>query len=118
MIDLLIYIFIGYACFQLARFILDAWLFKNIEQDFKQFLNKIVREVTIEKNGSMEYWFDKETNEFYAQGKTLDEIIDVLKSRFPKHIFLLPSGILSGPEWKVKENLEEANIKNYFSNER
>ena len=35
----------------------------------------------------MYYWFDQDNNKFLAQGRTTEEIITVIKTRFPDHIF-------------------------------
>lgn len=45
--------------------------------------------VAAEEHNNMLYWFDKETDAFLAQGKTLAEIAQVLKHRFPNHVFLV-----------------------------
>mgnify|MGYP003347213377 CR=1 FL=1 len=65
-------------------------------------LSKMIHRINQEKHGDMYYWFDKDNDEFLAQGKTADEIIDHVKSRFPKHIFIFNDDrALRGPDWKV-----------------
>lgn len=63
-------------------------------------LDKMIREVNIETHHGLAYWFDKENDRFLAQGATSQEIITVLKSRFPDNVFLLPDGqVLGAPNW-------------------
>lgn len=69
----------------------DKKILKNLDQ--------IVRYVRLEHNNGIEYWFDGENNQFLAQGRTREEIISVLRSRFPKYIFLLDNKVLIGPEF-------------------
>jgi hypothetical protein len=59
-----------------------------------------------EKHGDIEYWFDFHSDEFLAQGKTLNELIVHCKYRFPDHSFYLAEDKLikyriSGPDWQV-----------------
>lgn len=73
-------------------------------------LEEIVREVKVEKHHDIIYWFDKENDKFLAQGETISEIQEVLKQRFPKHIFILEQQLYIGPtfepvaanDWKAK----------------
>lgn len=63
--------------------------------------------VSIEQHGNIEYWFDKQNNEFIAQGTNLDELITHAKSRFPNHCFFFNQNEqwykVSGPDWKVEQ---------------
>lgn len=70
-------------------------------------LDKIIREVNIETHHGLAYWFDKENDRFLAQGATSQEIISVLKSRFPDNVFLLPDGqVLGAPHWIPRDKTE------------
>ena len=65
-------------------------------------LDHYIHRVQVEKHGDMYYWFDRDSDEFLAQGKTDTEIINHVKSRFPTHIFILNDEKgLRGPDWKV-----------------
>ena len=65
-------------------------------------LSDIIHQVKVEKIGEVEYWFDSDSEQFLAQGYTVDEIIDVVKSRFPEHIFLIKGqgGVAAQTDWK------------------
>ena len=82
-------------------------------------LTEIIHQVKIEKVNDTEYWYDEHNDQFLAQGSSLDEIIDVLKARFPEHIFLLDGkgGICSQTNWKLmdpaefRSHVESGNVK-------
>ena len=67
------------------------------------YLNNIVHSVKIEKIDGIDYWFDNDKSLFLAQGKNDDEVISVIKSRFPDHVFLVSDkgGIASNTDWKI-----------------
>lgn len=50
-------------------------------------LDEIVHRVEVEQQGEVYYWYDQDNREFLAQGRTTEEILTVIKSRFPDHIF-------------------------------
>ena len=50
-------------------------------------LDEIVHRVEVVEENSMFYWYDQDNRNFLAQGRTTEEIVDVLKKRFPDHIF-------------------------------
>jgi len=54
-------------------------------------LDEIVHRVKVEKHNDVYYWFDQDNNKFLGQGKSDEEIITVLKSRYPDHIFYFES---------------------------
>lgn len=107
-------------CVQLAlwgffwHFVLGFWS-GYIGKDIKQreqviaHLNKVIHAVKVEKHGDIMYWFDATNDQFIAQGRTMEEIVTVLKDRWSKHIFLLEEKqMLAGPEFKAVPISEEA----------
>ena len=65
-------------------------------------LAEITHRVEYERREDVTYWFDQDTGQFLAQGKDLGEIVDVLKQRFPKHLFFLPEQkALHAPAWEL-----------------
>ena len=52
-------------------------------------LNEIVHVVEAEVRGDVLYWFDQDSGQFLGQGTCEGEIITVVKSRFPEHIFYI-----------------------------
>lgn len=53
-----------------------------------KYLNEIIHQVNVETHYNTQYWFDGDNGQFLGQGATFDEVVDVLKTRFPNHIFL------------------------------
>ncbi len=67
-------------------------------------LDEVIHRVREERDGDVIYWYDRDDNEFLAQGRTQEEIIAVLKSRFPDHLFYLESDhILGKGAWEPKK---------------
>jgi hypothetical protein len=66
-------------------------------------ISKITHIVNVEQHGEQYYWYDRDTGDFLAQGKNIDDIVAVLKVRFPAHFFYLNNDVLlHGPEWIMK----------------
>jgi len=69
-------------------------------------LDAISHRVSVEKHGDIYYWFDADDGEFLAQGKDTESVINVVKSRFPGHIFFVQSEHtiyqIHGPAWELK----------------
>lgn len=76
-------------------------------------LDSISHRVKVEQHGDYYYWYDVDDGEFLAQGKDMTTILDVVKSRFPKHIFFVttPNTIykIHAPDW----TLDPMDIKNF-----
>lgn len=107
MIDILVWAFIIWSLLQFARVIVNAMALKEVQVKVKEHLDKIIHEVKVEKHQDTEYWFDKETDQFLGQGKTIEEITAHIKSRFPNHIFVLPpKGVLCAPKWQFVDQLD------------
>jgi hypothetical protein len=83
--------------FATTWFIMKAFLwylrFRNdiLKQDLEEVSKKIketIIKVNIEKHGDIFYIFEKETDNFVAQGKDIAEIKKVMLERFPKKTFV------------------------------
>ena len=61
----------------------------KLQEQLIKRLDEIVHRVEVEQQGEVYYWFDQDNRKFLGQGKSDQEIIDVLKKRFPDHIFYL-----------------------------
>lgn len=76
---------------------------EEITAEIFETISKITHIVNVEKHGDQYYWYDRDTGEFLAQGKNVDDIVAVLKIRFPAHFFYLNNDmLLHGPEWVMK----------------
>jgi hypothetical protein len=76
----------------------------ELAKQLRQHLNNIIHRVRVEKQSDTYYWYDMDNNEFLAQGASDEEIIANLKSRFPTHMFFLPTNHLvsAKTEWLPK----------------
>jgi len=68
-------------------------------------LDTIVHRVRVEKDRDTYYWYDMDNNKFLGQGSTEEELINNLKSRFPNHMFFLPTNhlICAKTDWQPKQ---------------
>lgn len=60
---------------------------EDLEEISKKIKETIVN-VNIEKYGDMFYVFEKETNNFIAQGQSMSEIKEIMQKRFPTKTFV------------------------------
>ena len=76
----------------------------KLTEEIKEHLNNVVHIVNVEEHDGTYYWWDQESSEFLAQGKTVEDIVTVIKKRFPDHYFFLNNDyLLHGPEWQLKK---------------
>lgn len=91
-----------------------SFLFRRSDQETKlkiekmlERVNEVVHRVRVEEHHDTYYWYDADSENFLAQGATVTELVDRLKSRFPEHIFLLEENDsmlkLSAPNWKIEK---------------
>lgn len=96
---------VGWIIMQVILGFLDAKEIIKLRENVEHLkhLNDVIHQVKIEKIGEIEYWYDEHDGEFLGQGKTVDEIIDHIKSRFPNHIFLIKDigGVAKQTNWKL-----------------
>lgn len=60
-------------------------------------LMDMLHSVKQEQHGDVLYWFDADTDQFLAQGKSDSEIKEHLKERFKGHVFIFNDKALAGP---------------------
>jgi hypothetical protein len=77
----------------------------GLEARIAKRLDDIIHRVRVEKQENMYYWYDMDDHEFLGQGSTDEEIIASLKSRFPDHMFFLPTNhlICAKTDWQPKQ---------------
>jgi hypothetical protein len=95
---------IGWVLIQIMLGVTDAMQVVKLKErvEVLKHLNDIIHQVKIEKIEDIEYWYDDDDKEFLGQGKTIEEIANHLKSRYPDHIFIIKDqgGISKHTEWK------------------
>jgi hypothetical protein len=105
LIDIIIFAGIVYFICRLGNGILQALDLVHMSErvELLKKLDDIVHQVKIEKTGDIEYWYDFHDDEFLGQGRTMEEVIQVLKARFPDHLFLLKDqgGISAKTNWQL-----------------
>lgn len=71
--------------------------------------------VNIEEHNNQFYWFDADSDQFLAQGKDLNEIIERIQKRYPTHVFFMPDQrYIGAPHWTPTDyltNKENLSIK-------
>ena len=83
----------------------------NFEQRFRQHLERIIHVVRQDRDGDMYYWYDNDSGDFLAQGRTWEEVVAVLRERFPEHIFVLNQReMIMGPEFEIVQYDPEAQL--------
>ena len=108
MFELLLQLVCLYVVVRLVVGFFSAWneAKQEVHDQLMKTLDEITHVVSVEQHGEQTYWYDAATDSFIAQGKTLDDIISVVKSRFPTHFFFLENNEqiykLSGPDWKME----------------
>ena len=77
----------------------------ELETRLAKRLDEIVHRVRVEKDKDTYYWYDMDNNKFLGQGSTEEELINNLKSRFPNHMFFLPTNhlICAKTDWQPKQ---------------
>lgn len=76
---------------------------KEIASDIIKQFDEIIHVVDIYEERGVQYWFDKQDGEFFGQGRTNEEVIEVLRQRYPTHMFFLPDQTkVHAPEWKIE----------------
>jgi hypothetical protein len=118
--ELIIFAVIFWILLQIILGVIDGIRIVTLSEKIKQLnqISDLIHQVKVEKHSDMEYWFDEDDNRFLGQGKTAEDIINHVKSRFPDHIFLIRGvgGVSKQTDWKlldaeelkkVKLNLEE-----------
>ena len=102
----LLQFFLFYLLFKIVFAIIEAWVnvgrVSEYKKELAERLSNLIHYVEQEKHNDCYYWFDKETDQFLAQGNTDEEIKQHLNSRFKGHIFVLDENrALFGPDLKT-----------------
>jgi hypothetical protein len=105
-LTLVLEIVLWYAFFQLVFTLYKVWATSKelveVRNEFKEQLIKKIHYINQELHGECYYWFDKETDQFLAQGINESEIRAHLMERFKDHIFVLDDKrAMFGPELKI-----------------
>jgi len=91
MIEFVIWTFLVFFMIRLFLEVVNLRLETRLkeQQSLIKKLNDVIHVVKEEKHGDVVYWFDKDSDQFLAQGRDIEEIKSHIKKRFDKHIFLI-----------------------------
>jgi len=67
----------------------------HLQNSVENHVEENVIQITIEKHNNVFYVYDRNTNEFMAQGSSQSEVENNLKKRFPGKTFGCPESVLS-----------------------
>ena len=101
----LIAYFVGMVVVNLYRFYRHVQDYKQNEEEMFEQLDAKIHRVRQEKEDGMFYWYDYDDGNFIAQGRTIEEIQEVLKARWQRHIF-----VISDTEMIMGPNFNEIHI--------
>lgn len=106
MLEFIIHFAFWYGLFLLMNKYMTIKLEHKVEKQ-NELIRKINEQTHIvksEHHGDVEYWFDSHDDTFLAQGKTMLELVEHCRSRFPDHSFFIVKNEyivckVSGPDW-------------------
>jgi hypothetical protein len=82
------------------------------ETAWREYVEDIVHVVREDQIGDMRYWYDRDSETFLAQGKDHNEIVNVLKMRFPDGIFVINNNqMIMGPDYNEVIQFDELKIQ-------
>jgi hypothetical protein len=93
MIDFLLGTLFGFVLYRFTVFVSVYFLEKRIEEKVEQTMKEIRKSLIpskIEYTNGVYYMFNRETDEFLAQGKTFDELEKVAREKHPNKLFNVP----------------------------
>ena len=82
------------------------------EAAWREYVEQMVHVVREDRIGDMRYWYDRDSETFLAQGKDHEEIVNVLKMRFPEGIFVIDDNqMIMGPDYNEVIQFDELKIQ-------
>jgi hypothetical protein len=82
------------------------------EAAWREYVEQMVHVVREDRIGDMRYWYDRDSEKFLAQGKDHEEIVNVLKMRFPEGIFVIDDNqMIMGPDYNEVIQFDELKIQ-------
>ena len=95
---------IGYSIWTSIKIYFTLRRAAEFELRFREHLEHIIHVIRQERDGDMYYWYDNDSDDFLAQGRTWEDVVGVLRERFPEHIFVLNNReMIVGPEFEIVE---------------
>jgi hypothetical protein len=105
LIEILVFLIVAWFIIQIGLGVCDAIDIVHLTNrvNIIRRVTELLHDVKIEIHDDIEYWYDDADHRFLAKGKNLNEIVEVLKQRFPDHVFLLneKGGLCALTDWKL-----------------
>jgi hypothetical protein len=118
LITSIIYFVLGYVIgsiiLKLIRLVIERrhQLTDEDEAAWREYVEQMVHVVREDRIGDMRYWYDRDSETFLAQGKDHEEIVNVLKMRFPEGIFVIDDNqMIMGPDYNEVIQFDELKIQ-------
>lgn len=118
--ELLTFGIIFCVCWVASSLLLGMWDARKLAREelrekLYRKLDEIIHRVKVEEHHGHVYWFDEDNDRFLGQGATQEEVIAVVKKRFPQHIFFLGKNevVAESTGWQPanQSKVEFTNIK-------
>jgi len=83
------------------------------DQELREHFAQRIHRVQSEQIGDSFYWYDADSSQFVAQGKTDDEIRQCLKQNWSDHIFVISEQhMIMGPDFDQLIEFDSAGVVN------
>jgi hypothetical protein len=121
LLDLAVWSLFWFFVFRAIRWVIDLRAAVEeageLREEMIETLSKIMHGVKQEKHKDVIYWFDEDSDQFLAQGRTVDEIREHLKQRWKDHIFLINgTHVMAGPDYELTEAANAEEMSKSFAN--
>lgn len=99
-----------------VRFLVNYYLELAVLKTLRLQVLHRMHEIKIEVHGDSMFWYDKDTDQFFAQGKTMQECVEIVKQMWANEIFVITTKdaryLLMGPEFEFEQvNFSKGNEK-------
>lgn len=113
-----VYFVLGYAIGSVILKLIRLFMERRHQQTdddeaaWREYVEQMVHVVREDRIGDMRYWYDRDSETFLAQGKDHEEIVNVLKMRFPEGIFVIDDNqMIMGPDYNEVIQFDELKIQ-------
>lgn len=93
-ISLLVGIVYGWRLREIHAKVVTKRIMEELQEDFEEQESDELIQINIEQHSGVLYVYNKDTDEFMGQGKTKEDLEDVLAKRFPGKRFACPEKVL------------------------
>ena len=99
MIDTILILLALICVWQIGRALVRHWVQKSALAKLADSVIKQVHMVRVEQHAGDFFWYDADSDMFIAQGHTVPDIIEVLKTVHPTKVFIFKDYVFAGPDF-------------------